>query len=92
MDIGQIIESKKTIDVSLSDSWIRRFVTYELDHRLLVTKLTTPANKITSFTQHKPIKTSTYNNQALTNKKVNFEFSNKLQVVVSKILFKIQRN
>ena len=49
--------TKKVIDYSVSDSWLRQFVTdvrvynsyFESDHRLLVTRFRTPANKAARF-------------------------------------------
>ena len=49
--------TKKVLDYSVSDSWLRQFVIdvrvrnsyFNSDHRLLVTKLKTPANKAARF-------------------------------------------
>lgn len=82
------------IDFSISDSWIRQFMTdvilykpgSESDHRLLVTKLTTTVNYITRFHRHKPRKTP----KVITSKflkiiDVHLEFRNKLvQIKVNK--------
>ena len=57
--------TKKVIDYSVCESWLRQYISdvrvrnsyFNSDHRLLVTKLKTPANKAARyFTRRKPYK------------------------------------
>ena len=53
--------TKKVIDYSLCESWLRQYITdvrvynsyFNSDHRLLVTRLKTPANKVARFHKRK---------------------------------------
>lgn len=72
--------TKQIIDFHISNSWIRQFVidvrvykSYrESDHSRLLTKLTTPANKIARFRSHKSLTIPRYNTEAL---KINYKCS-----------------
>lgn len=51
---------------------------FESDDRLLITKPTRPANKISRLHSHKPRKTPRHSLETLQNENVYLEFSNKL--------------
>lgn len=72
--------TKQIIDFHISNSWIRQFVIdvrvynpyRESDHRRLLKKLTTPANKITRVRSHKSLRIPRYKTEAL---KINYKRS-----------------
>lgn len=71
--IPENIKKKAIIDFSISNAWIRQFMTdvkaditcFEFDQRQRVTKMATPANTIAIFLPYKPRKVLRYNIHSL---------------------------
>ena len=79
--------TKKIIDYCISDSWLRQFVTdvrvynsyFDSDHRLLITKFITPANKAARFHVRKPKRRLRYNLHSLNESNVKENFCDALK-------------
>ena len=78
--------TKKVIDYSISESWLRQYIKdvrvrnsyFNSDHRLLVSKMRTPANKAARFHKRKPKRKSRYNLKALNTQEIKDELCDKI--------------